>query len=158
MQAMHLPGLGQTGTDRNGGMLTGGLACYGAYRCSDGDWISVAPIEPKFFAALLRTLGREDLADRHMDPAAQSGLRRELESVFATRPAAEWEAVFGAEDGGDACVVRVLHASELADHPQHAARGSIIASPAGPMPASPYVLDGVRSDDRIQSVASSTKP
>lgn len=152
LQAMHLPGLGQPGTERNRGMLTGGLACYGTYRCSDGAWISVAPIEPKFFAALLRTIGREDLADQHMDPAAQAGLRTEFEQIFATRSAAEWSADFGGEhDGGDACVVRVLAAGELAAHPQHVARGAIRATDAGPMPESPYIVDGARS-------SSATKP
>lgn len=157
MQAMHLPGLGEPGTARNRGMLTGGLACYGAYRCSDGEWISVAPIEPKFFAALLRTLGRDDLAHAHMDPAAQPALRSELEAIFATRTAREWEAEFGGADGGDACVVRVLHGTELASHPQHAARGAVRSTAAGAMPASPYVIDATRSDTG-QRVGSSTKP
>ena len=59
--------------------LAGGLACYRPYACADG-WVTLGALEPKFWQALCGGLGREDLLERHMDPAvarrARGGLRR----------------------------------------------------------------------------------
>jgi crotonobetainyl-CoA:carnitine CoA-transferase CaiB-like acyl-CoA transferase len=157
LQAMHLPGAGaRDGSAARGrGMLTGGLASYRPYRCADGAWVAIGPIEPKFFAALCAALGREDLAGLQYDLAAQGRLREALETTFAARPAREWEELLVGAAGGDACAVRVLHPGEVHAHPQLAARGAVLPLPGGGnddgggetwMPASPYVVDGVRSD------------
>ena len=150
LQAMHLPGANADGSAvRAEGMLTGGLASYRPYRCADGDWIAVGPIEPKFFATLCAAIERADLAELQFDPSAQPRLRAELEAVFATRDARAWEQLLTGADGGGSCVVRALHPSEVAEHPQLAARGAVVpvAGEHGAwMPASPYVVDGVRSD------------
>ena len=150
LQAMHLPGAGVEPTSRRAhGLLTGGFACYRPYRCADGEWISIGPIEPKFFHALCAAIERPDLADLQYDPGAQGELRTQLESVFESRPAAEWEQLLVGDDGGSSCAVRVLHPSELHAHPQLAARGAVLPLPGGAgeawMPASPYVVDGVRT-------------
>ncbi|MCW2924220.1 MAG: Alpha-methylacyl-CoA racemase, partial [Thermoleophilia bacterium] len=150
LQAMHLPGAQEpAGAGRGEGMLTGGLASYRPYRCADGAWLAVGPIEPKFFATLAAAIGRPELVERQYDPSAQGDLRAELDAVFAARPAAEWEALLVGPDGGGACVCRVLHPREVGEHPQVAARGAVLPVPGAPdrrMPASPYVVDGVRSD------------
>jgi len=147
LQAMQLPGA--TGVARGTGMLTGGLASYRPYRCADGGWLAVGPIEPKFFAQLCALVERPDLFELQYDPSAQGRLRTELEQVFAARDAAEWERLLVGDDGGGACVVRVLHPDDVVGHPQHGERGAVLPVPgqAGAwMPASPYVLDGTRSD------------
>ena len=151
LQAMHLPSAGLApANERARGLLTGGFASYRPYRCADGEWISIGPIEPKFFHALCTQVGRPELAERQYDPAAQNELRAELETVFATRPAHEWEDELVGASGGDACVTRVLHPSDVARHPQLAARGAVATVPGivgeAHMPASPFVVDGVRSD------------
>jgi alpha-methylacyl-CoA racemase len=84
--------------------LAGGLACYRTYECADG-WVALGALEPKFWQALCRGLGREDLLERHMDPAVAS----ELEAVFATRTRAEW-AAFDDEHG--CCLEPVLGLDE----------------------------------------------
>ena len=147
LQAMQLPGLAAEHTARAQGTLTGGLACYGVYRCADDGWLSVAALEPKFFAALLDVIERPDLAPLHMDPAAQSNLRAVLAEIFASRTAIAWEQAFDPKrTGGDACVVRVLGAAEISNNRQFAARGAVRSTTTGVQPASPYVFDGVRSD------------
>src|SRR5690606_31583766 len=126
LQAMQLPGADVSpGSERAQGMLTGGLASYRPYRCRDGRWLAIGPIEPKFFATLCKLIGREDLIAQQYDPAprVQAGLRQELEAVFAARDADEWERLLVGADGGGACVVVARHPSELAHHPQLAARG-----------------------------------
>lgn len=155
LQAMQLPGAGAganagASTKRGQGLLTGGLASYRPYRCADGEWLAVGPIEPKFFAHLCTLIERTELAQLQYDDSAQAELRAQLEQVFAARSAHEWEQLLVGADGGGACVVRVLHGREVPQHPQLQVRGAVVAVPdvadEAWMPASPYVVDGVRSD------------
>jgi alpha-methylacyl-CoA racemase len=125
--------------------LTGGLACYGIYRCADGELLSVAPLEPGFFAALLDLLDLPaELAEQQFDPARQSALRAQLAARLATRTAAEWEFELAHHD---TCVARVVHAREVAEHPQLRARGAVesLEGSGAPIPASPFVIDGQRA-------------
>lgn len=63
--------------------LTGGLPHYDCYRCADGSWLSVAPLEAPFHERFVAALG--------LGPAASDEERRaELRALFARRPAAEW--------------------------------------------------------------------
>lgn len=77
--------------------LTGGLACYRIYATADGRWLTVAALEPRFFARLCAVLGRPDLADRHHAPD-QEALADELARIFAQRPLADWLALCDRED------------------------------------------------------------
>lgn len=71
--------------------LTGGLACYGLYACSDGQWIAVGALEPVFFQRLLAAVGLPGaLAADQFDPAAQPALRERLATAFADHPRSTW--------------------------------------------------------------------
>jgi crotonobetainyl-CoA:carnitine CoA-transferase CaiB-like acyl-CoA transferase len=83
--------------------LAGGLICYRPYRCADG-WVTLGALEPKFWRAWCRGAGRGDLADRQFEPVG-SDTHREVESVFAARTRAEWQAF---NDEHDCCVEPVL--------------------------------------------------
>ncbi len=85
-------------------LLTGGAPAYGLYRCADGGWVSVAALEPHFLAVLQAAT----------DDLSAEGLAR----LFASAPRDAWLARLGG-----ACVVPVLALSEVASHPQVAARG-----------------------------------
>ena len=95
---------------RFGDPLTGRLACYRIYACADGRLLTVAALETKFFRRLCELLGREDLVPAQYD-AAQEELAAELAAVFATKPLAEWLAVF---DGEDVCAGPVATYDEAA--------------------------------------------
>jgi crotonobetainyl-CoA:carnitine CoA-transferase CaiB-like acyl-CoA transferase len=84
--------------------LAGGLACYRPYECADG-WVTLGALEPQFWHALCRGLGREDLVERHMDPAVAA----ELQAIFAARTRADW-AAFDDEHG--CCLEPVLELDE----------------------------------------------
>lgn len=84
--------------------LHGGLACYGVYPTADSRWLSVAALEPKFWAGLCGLLGRPEFIARQMDPEHQAAMRADLEALFTTRTLAEWEAFFGE---ADVCVAPV---------------------------------------------------
>jgi crotonobetainyl-CoA:carnitine CoA-transferase CaiB-like acyl-CoA transferase len=79
-------------------LLTGGLACYRIYATADDRWLTVAALEPKFFARLCELLDRPELIPRHMDPEAQEELAEELARIFATRSLAEWLELLDEED------------------------------------------------------------
>jgi alpha-methylacyl-CoA racemase len=95
---------------RFGDPLTGRLACYRIYACADGRFLTVAALEEKFFRRLCGLLGRRELPERQYDPA-QEELAAELASVFATKPLADWLALF---DGEDVCAGPVATYEEAA--------------------------------------------
>jgi len=80
-------------------LLTGGLACYRIYETQDGRHLTVAALEPKFFARLCELLERSELAERQWGPD-QEPLADELARTFATRPLAAWLELFDGEDVG----------------------------------------------------------
>ncbi|MPZ91108.1 MAG: CoA transferase [Actinobacteria bacterium] len=81
--------------------LSGAFPCYRVYRAADG-WLTVAALEPRFWAALCESIDRAGL----LDDGFATGPRRvevlaELEALFATKTRAEWMEHF---DGLDVCV------------------------------------------------------
>ena len=101
-------------------ILTGRYACYGTYECSDGKWISVAAIEPQFYANLCKGLGLEQWLEQQHDDAVQSRIREDFAAAFRTRTRDAWVAELAP---ADCCVAPVLEIHELVDDPQFAARG-----------------------------------
>jgi alpha-methylacyl-CoA racemase len=78
-------------------ILTGGLACYGIYETSDGRFLTITPVEAKFWRRLCEVIGRADLIERHYDED-QVGLAAELAGVFRSRPLDEWLDLFEGQD------------------------------------------------------------
>ena len=93
--------------------LGGALVCYRPYRCADG-WITLGALEPKFWAAFCRGVGREDLIDGQFDPPG-SATHRAVEDIATARTRAEW-AAFAAEH--DCCLEPILDLDEVlgSDH------------------------------------------
>ncbi|HEY9287557.1 MAG TPA: CoA transferase, partial [Candidatus Dormibacteraeota bacterium] len=91
---------------REGGSmpLTGEMPCYRVYAVADG-WISVAALEPKFWANLCEAIERPELVLRQFDTAVIG----ELEHVFRSAPRAAWIERFS---GRDVCVEPVLSLEE----------------------------------------------
>lgn len=115
------------GTTRSAGTdkLSGGLACYGLYRTSDGRHLAVGALERKFWDAFCHVLGREDLKPRHLPPDAEATqmLRAELAEIIASQPLAHWQQRF---EGTGCCVTPVLRLEEALDDPHFRARGMVI--------------------------------
>ena len=68
-------------------LLTGGLPRYGMYETSDGRWLTVAALEPKFSRRLAELLDLPDLDDA-----------QRIADRIATRTLAEWLELVDAED------------------------------------------------------------
>ncbi len=115
--------------------LDSGAPFYDVYRCADGEYVSVAPIEAKFRRVLLERLGDQapDLAVL-ADPAQWPQAQQQLAALFATRSRAQWCALL---EGSDACFAPVLAPLEAPRHAHHVARGAFvdIAGITQPAPA-----------------------
>jgi alpha-methylacyl-CoA racemase len=109
--------------ERAANLLDGGVPWYDVYATADGRHMSVGPLEPQFYDALLEGLGLADTAPDRDDPAQWPALRELLTRRFLERTQAEWTAVF---DGSDACCAPVLPLTEAAGHPHLAARGTYV--------------------------------
>jgi crotonobetainyl-CoA:carnitine CoA-transferase CaiB-like acyl-CoA transferase len=101
-------------------MLTGGLACYGVYRCADGLEVVVAPIEPRFFARFAELAGAPDLVPLQYDIAGQDALRGRLTALLAEHPRAHWLALL---EDDQTCVSPVRTVAEALADPDLEARG-----------------------------------
>jgi crotonobetainyl-CoA:carnitine CoA-transferase CaiB-like acyl-CoA transferase len=100
--------------------LNGGLACYGVYATAGGGWLSVGPLEPKFWAAFNQAIGRQaDLSELIAGPEVQERVRREIQEILLGRTSEAWMRIF---EGKDVCVEPVLELEDLPRHPQHVAR------------------------------------
>ncbi|HEY0693255.1 MAG TPA: CaiB/BaiF CoA-transferase family protein, partial [Kribbella sp.] len=103
--------------ERGTNLLDTGAPFYDVYETSDGEYLAVGALEPKFYEELIRLLGIE-VPDRY-DAANWPELRKVLTEAFARRTQAEWTEVF---DGSDACVSPVVPLG--ADHAHLVARGT----------------------------------
>lgn len=104
------------------GVLHGQYACYAMYRAKDGGWLSVAAIEPKFWANLCRELGLERWTSSQLDDSVQDRIRDELRQVFATRDRDDWVRTLSPRD---TCVSPALSVPEVVDDSHFTARGII---------------------------------
>jgi alpha-methylacyl-CoA racemase len=110
--------------ERGTNHLDTGAHFYNVYECADGGWISVAPIEGKFYAELLRRLDIDPATmpqqtDRARWPEAQA----QFTELFKTRTRDQWCALL---EGTDACFAPVLTTDEAPDHPHNAARATYV--------------------------------
>jgi alpha-methylacyl-CoA racemase len=128
--AMHSLGMH---TDELGtNLFDGGAPFYAIYETSDGQYVSVAPIEPHFYALLIEKLGLDpaSLPDQN-DRARWPELRETIAAVFRTRTRDEWCAAL---EGTDACFAPVLTLAEAREHPHQRARGSFAEGSPIPEP------------------------
>ena len=126
---------------RGEGLITGGAACYRLYRTAEGRFVALAALEPKFWEAFCRAVGRDDWLDRQNEPMPQRALIDDLAALFASRPAGHWLALL---EPADCCFEAVEPFETLPDHPQVAAREQIVRHD-GPEPLVEALL-GMRID------------
>lgn len=85
--------------------LTGSLPCYHVYAAKDG-FLTIAALEAPFWRNFCQAIGRADLVERQLDPAAVP----EVAQILTSRTRAEWTAVFG---DNDVCVEPCLSLDEV---------------------------------------------
>jgi alpha-methylacyl-CoA racemase len=106
---------------RGENLFDGGAPYYGVYPCSDGRWLSVGAIEPKFYAEFVAGLGLSAELPGEAQRAVELWPRQRalVAATIAHRTRDEWVATFAERD---ACVAPVLNPDEALGHPQLAAR------------------------------------
>jgi len=93
MSVLHmLSGLGQWSPERGTNMLDGAWPFYRCYTTKDEKFMAVGPLEPQFFAEMLRLLEIETQAyGKQMDTSKFSEQHAMLEAKFASKTRAELE-------------------------------------------------------------------
>ena len=87
--------------------LAGSLVCYRPYACADG-WVTLGALEPKFWQAWCRGVGREDLVERQLE-APGSEAHGQVVEIFKSRTRAQWQQFAGEHD---CCLEPVLELDE----------------------------------------------
>ena len=101
--------------------LAGSLVCYRPYECADG-WVTLGALEPKFWQAWCRGVGREDLIEQQFArPGSEA--HREVEAIFRARTREEWRA-FASEH--DCCLEPVLELDEALESELVRAREMVV--------------------------------
>src|SRR5262249_21221038 len=119
---MSAAGLWENARGKN--VLDSGSPFYDVYACEDGGLLSVAPIEPKFLAELIRRLElSEDSIVLAGNKEGWPELRKRLSQAFRQKPRSHWCALF---EGTDSCVAPVLAMNEAPEHPHLKSRGTFI--------------------------------
>jgi alpha-methylacyl-CoA racemase len=101
--------------------LAGRLICYRPYACSDG-WVTLGALEPKFWQAWCRGVGREDLIEKQFErPGSEA--HAEVERIFLGRTRAEWHEF---AERHDCCLEPVLDLDEALDSELVRAREMVV--------------------------------
>ncbi|HTC71414.1 MAG TPA: CoA transferase, partial [Solirubrobacteraceae bacterium] len=101
--------------------LAGALICYRPYECADG-WVSLGALEPKFWQAWCRGVGRDELIAKQFERPGSDAHAQVIE-IFRARTRAEWEA-FAREH--DCCLEPVLELDEALDSELVRAREMVV--------------------------------
>lgn len=133
------------------------------YLTSDGGYMSVQALEPKFYGLFVQGLGVADDPQykRQHDQKLWPELCVRTAEIFASKTQTEWAAIF---ENSDACVGQVLTPQGSSEHPHMVARGTwqtvdglLQAAPAprfgsdapkapGPIPARGQHSDEIRAE------------
>jgi crotonobetainyl-CoA:carnitine CoA-transferase CaiB-like acyl-CoA transferase len=106
-----VPRRGETG-------FTGRDPWTNIYRCKDGEYVTIACIEPAFWDNLCQAIGREDLIKYQREPYSIEELDRvtgELAGIFSTKTRDEWGQFF---KGKEVCFGPVQYLNETFTDPQ----------------------------------------
>ena len=95
--------------ERENGLLNGG-GIYDFYETSDGGYMSVGSLEPKFFAALCEGMGHPEWKDGKILRTDPAMVKETFRSIFLTKTRDEWTDIFQALD---ACVEPVMDLEEV---------------------------------------------
>ncbi|WP_321163994.1 CaiB/BaiF CoA-transferase family protein [Sphingomonas sp. Root710] len=138
-----LPQSGKLRVAREHNVLAGATPFYRCYECADGRYVSVGPLEPKFFAELLDRLGLPaELAAEQENEARWPEMVELFTKTFLTRPRDAWAERL---EGSDVCFAPVIDLDEVPAHPHMADRGEIrnglwYAAPAPRLSRTPGVI------------------
>jgi alpha-methylacyl-CoA racemase len=114
--------------ERGENLLDGGAPFYEVYTCCDGKYLSVAAIEPQFYAEFLRGLGYDSdeinaFVAQQMNQAHWIATKEKFSAILRTKTRNEWVTIFAVLE---TCVAPVLSSGEAHVHPHNVARETFI--------------------------------
>lgn len=122
--AYRLRGSGVTNDNRGENILDTGAHFYEVYETSDNKYISLAPIEAKFYAELLERIGASaDDIPQSFDRQDWPALKEKIAAIIGTKTRDQWCELL---EGTDVCFAPVLDMGEAPDHPHMAARKTFV--------------------------------
>jgi alpha-methylacyl-CoA racemase len=102
---------------RGSNMLDSGSHFYDVYETADKKYISLGPLEPQFYALLLKLAGIEDPEFQHQhDQSKWPLLKEKISAVIKTKTRDQWCALMY---GSDACFAPVLSMEEAPEDPHN---------------------------------------
>jgi alpha-methylacyl-CoA racemase len=115
---------GQWAGARGDNLLDGGAPFYDTYETADAKYISLAALEPKFFATLASVLKLDArYVKRQYDRALWPEMRAAIAAVVRQHSRDDWCAKL---EGSDACFAPVLSFAEAPQHPHAQARAGFV--------------------------------
>lgn len=115
---------GLWGAQRGTNVLDSGAPFYDVYECADGRWISLGPIEAKFYRQLLEKLDLDpDQMAGQQDRAGWAQSKMRIAQRIKIRTREEWTALL---EGTDVCFAPVLSFDEAPGHPHLKARSTFV--------------------------------
>jgi crotonobetainyl-CoA:carnitine CoA-transferase CaiB-like acyl-CoA transferase len=107
--------------------LSGAYPFYNVYETSDGKFMTLGALEPKFWTNFCLRVGRDDLISRQFDSGEhREKLFEEVTAIFEARTQIEWVELMR---DADCCCEPVLSMSEAFEHAQTSAREMIHEQP-----------------------------
>jgi alpha-methylacyl-CoA racemase len=101
-----------------------GAYFYDVYQCSDGQWISIAPIEGRFHSEFLKRIGiNESEIGEQRDKANWERSRARIAACIVQKSRKEWGEIL---EGTDACFAPVLTMAEAPNHPHMRSRSTLV--------------------------------
>ncbi|MFO1330561.1 MAG: CaiB/BaiF CoA-transferase family protein [Rubrivivax sp.] len=118
---------------RGDNLLDGGAPFYGTYETAEGRWISLGPLEPKFFAEFARLTGLDErFVKRQYDRALWPQMREAIAALIKGRTRDQWCERL---EGTDACFAPVLDFAEAPRHRHAQQRGGFVTVDGVAQPA-----------------------
>lgn len=119
-----LSAAGQWQPERGSNLLDGGAPFYACYQTADGRWMSLAALEPKFFAEAAALLGLDPrFLPRQYDRRLWPELREAISAAFRRQTQAHWSE---RSQGTDCCIAPVLDFNEAPQHAHARAREAFV--------------------------------
>jgi len=119
---LHAAGVWQDARGSN--VLDSGAPFYDVYQCQDGHWISIGPIEGRFYAQLLQKLDLDPATcGEQNDRDAWPATKVRIAQRFSQKTRQAWCELL---EGSDVCFAPVLSFAEAPHHPHIKARGTLL--------------------------------
>jgi alpha-methylacyl-CoA racemase len=98
-------------------------ACYNLYETSDGQWLALGALEPKFWAGFCQRIGRPDLVPlQYAQGEERARVVREVSEVIRSRTRDQWLSAFS---DADVCLTTLYTPEEVEDDPHVVARAAV---------------------------------